>query len=105
MVGIGGCSPTFFSPVPTLPRLLAAPGPPRMETMLQAEDLAWQATAEGAQKPLANQLMLWNPTHGHRGRGRAVFTHVNMLKRDSGPWRPDGVALMNGQCIWLSITK
>ena len=32
----------------------------------------------------ANKLVLWEPTHGHRSRGRPTSTYVDVLKKDSG---------------------
>ena len=33
---------------------------------------------------LAHQLLLWEPQHGHRGRGRPHLTYVDILRRDTG---------------------
>jgi hypothetical protein len=32
----------------------------------------------------AQPLVLWEPRHGHRGRGRPKATYIDMLKRDTG---------------------
>ena len=32
----------------------------------------------------ASKLVLWEPTHGHRSRGRPTLTFVDMLKKDAG---------------------
>ena len=32
----------------------------------------------------ASRLVLWEPTHGHRSRGRPTPTYVDVLKRDVG---------------------
>ena len=32
----------------------------------------------------AHRLILWEPTHGQRGRGRLATTYVDQLKRDAG---------------------
>lgn len=32
----------------------------------------------------ASKLVLWEPTHGHRSRGRPTLTYVDILKRDAG---------------------
>ena len=32
----------------------------------------------------ASKLVLWEPTHGHRSRGRPTLTYVDVLKKDSG---------------------
>ena len=31
----------------------------------------------------ASKLVLWEPTHGHRSRGRPTLTYVDVLKKDS----------------------
>ena len=33
---------------------------------------------------LAHQLLLWEPLHGHRRRGRPHLTYVDVLKSDTG---------------------
>ena len=33
---------------------------------------------------LAGELVLWEPTHGRRGRGRPSATFIDTLKRDLG---------------------
>ena len=32
----------------------------------------------------ASKLVLWEPTHGHRSRGRPALTYVDILKKDAG---------------------
>merc|ERR1712082_299075 len=32
----------------------------------------------------ARHLVLWEPTHGHRSRGRPTWTYVDILKKDAG---------------------
>ena len=32
----------------------------------------------------ASKLVLWEPTHGHRSRGRPTITYVDVLKKDAG---------------------
>ena len=32
----------------------------------------------------ASRLVLWEPTHGHRSRGRPALTYVDILKKDAG---------------------
>ena len=32
----------------------------------------------------ASELVLWEPTHGHRSRGRPTLTYVDILKKDAG---------------------
>jgi hypothetical protein len=33
---------------------------------------------------LMHQLVLWEPQHGHRRRGRLLLTYVDLLRKDTG---------------------
>lgn len=42
------------------------------------------------------KLLLWEPTHGGRGRGRPQTTYVDVLKRDTGASTSEKATLMGG---------
>ena len=52
----------------------------------------------------AHRLILWEPTHGHRCRGRPATTYVNQLKRDSGASTTGELSvLMNDRIVWRNV--
>ena len=49
----------------------------------------------------AQPLVLWQPNHGHRGRGRPKATYVDTLKRDTGTSDSGELAaLMQDRIVW-----
>ena len=50
------------------------------------------------------KLVLWEPTHGHRGRGRPKTTYIDTLKRDTGAFEAcEIVALMSDKSLWKDL--
>lgn len=50
------------------------------------------------------QLVLWDPKHGHRGRGRPKATYIDTLKRDTGANDAAELAsLMADRKIWRGL--
>ena len=51
----------------------------------------------------ANQVLLWEPNHGQRGRGRPRVTFLDVLKRDTGAASTEELAtLMSNRAAWKS---
>ena len=51
----------------------------------------------------ANQVLLWEPNHGQRGRGRPRVTFLDVLKRDTGAASTEELAtLMSNRAVWKS---
>ena len=49
----------------------------------------------------AQKLILWEPSHGHRGRGRPRANYVDTLKRDTGATNVKELAsLMGERTVW-----
>ena len=47
------------------------------------------------------KLILWEPSHGHRGRGRPKANYVDTLKRDTGATNVKELAsLMEDRAVW-----
>ena len=50
------------------------------------------------------KLVLWEPTHGHRGRGRPNITYIDTLKRDTGAFEACEIAaLMTDKRLWKDL--
>ena len=51
----------------------------------------------------AQKVLLWEPTHGHRGRGRPRTTYVNTLMHDTGATNTIELAsMMRDRKLWRS---
>ena len=51
----------------------------------------------------AQKLILWEPTHGHRGRGRPKTTFVDVLMNDTGAESAEELAgMMSDRDVWRS---
>ena len=51
----------------------------------------------------ASQVLLWEPNHGQRGRGRPRTTFLDVLKRDTGAASTKELAtLMSNRAVWKS---
>ena len=51
----------------------------------------------------ASKVILWEPTHGQRGRGRPKTNYVDTLKRDTGAANSAELAtLMEDRAVWRS---
>ena len=51
----------------------------------------------------AHKLILWEPTHGHRGRGRPRTTFLDVLKNDTGAENTEELArMMSDRKVWKS---
>ena len=51
----------------------------------------------------AHKLILWEPTHGHRGRGRPKTTFLDVLKSDTGAENAEELAgMMSDRKVWKS---
>ena len=49
----------------------------------------------------ASKVVLWEPTHGHRGRGRPKTNYIDTLKRDTGAENSaELAALMADRNVW-----
>jgi len=52
------------------------------------------------------KLILWEPTHGSRSRGRPRSTYVDTLKRDTGATNTHELAtLMEDRDVWRSMVQ
>ena len=54
----------------------------------------------------AQRLVLWEPTHGHKGRGRPRTDYIDVLKRDTGAQNTSELAtLMEDRDVWRSHVR
>ena len=52
------------------------------------------------------KVVLWEPAHGHRGRGRPRTNYVETLKRDTGASNTSELAaMMADRTVWRSCVR
>ena len=59
-------------------------GIPRVSEKVAARRMRLAGHCQRHQELPASKLVLWEPTHGHRSRGRPTLTYVDVLKKDAG---------------------
>ena len=59
-------------------------GIPRVSDKIAARRMRLAGHCQRHQELPASKLVLWEPTHGHRSRGRPTLTYVDVLKMDTG---------------------
>ena len=59
-------------------------GMPRVSQKIAARRMRLAGHCQRHQELPASKLVLWDPTHGHRSRGRPTLTYVDVLKSDAG---------------------
>ena len=59
-------------------------GIPKVSDKIAARRMRLAGHCQRHQELPASKLVLWEPTHGHRSRGRPTLTYVDVLKRDAG---------------------
>lgn len=52
-----------------------------------------------------HQLLLWDPTHGKRSRGRPHTTYVEQMGRDTNLQREELATAMQDRVEWRKIVK
>ena len=59
-------------------------GIPRVSDKIAVRRMRLAGHCQRHQELPASKLVLWEPTHGHRSRGRPALTYVDILKKDAG---------------------
>ena len=57
---------------------------PLTETKIRRRRLKLAGHCERHHEEIAGQVLLWEPIHGNRKRGRPAISYVDCLKRDTG---------------------
>ena len=57
---------------------------PKLTTMIREQRTRLAGHSYRSKQELASDLILWQPTHGHRGRGRPNKTYIDQLAADTG---------------------
>ena len=77
---------------------------PRLSDKIAARRLRLAGHCQRHPELGAHRLILWEPTHGQRGRGRPRTSYVDQLKRDTGATTTGELAaMMNNRAIWKKM--
>ena len=73
----------------------------KLSDKIGAIRLRWAGHCQRHSELVAHRLILWEPTHGQRSRGRPRTTYVDQLKRDTGTTTiGELAATMGNREIW-----
>ena len=79
---------------------------PRLSDKVAARRLRLAGHCQRHPELGAHRLILWEPTHGQRGRGRPKMTYVDLLKSDTGASTTGELAaLMNDRIVWRATVN
>ncbi|KAJ8381294.1 hypothetical protein SKAU_G00020720 [Synaphobranchus kaupii] len=67
-------------------------GTPRVSEKIAARRMRLAGHCLRHRELPASELVLWEPTHGRRSRGRPTLTYVDVLKKDAGAQSTDELA-------------
>ena len=77
---------------------------PRASFKIQERRMKLAGHLERHDDLIAHNLVLWEPTQGHRSRGRPTLTYIDVLRRDIGLNNLGEIkGLMNDRLLWRRI--
>lgn len=79
---------------------------PRLSDKIAARRLQLAGHCHRHPELPAQKLILWEPTHGQKGRGRPRIDFVEVLKRDTGAQNTSELAtMMEERDVWRSLVR
>ena len=75
---------------------------PKIVTVIAAQRVRFSGHCWRSKNELAHQLLLWEPTHGKRARGRPRRTFTDQLVDDTELQKEDLANAMNDREYWKS---
>ena len=74
---------------------------PRVSSKIQARRMRLAGHIQRHDDLVAHDLLLWEPSHGYRGRGRPPLTFVDTLRKDTGLVNTEEIRrLMADRKLW-----
>ena len=77
---------------------------PKITTKIRERRLKFAGHCYRREEELASKLLLWEPTHGERRRGRPALSYLTTLKKDTGLEKGELESCMNDRKTWRAIT-
>ena len=77
---------------------------PKLTTKIRERRLKFAGHCYRREEELASKLLLWEPTHGERKRGRPMHSFIKTLKKDTGMEKEELQTCMQDRKIWRAIT-
>ena len=73
---------------------------PRISSTLKQQRLRFAGHCWRNKDELAGDVLLWEPTHGSRKRGRPMITYINQIENDSEYTKEELPNAMNDRILW-----
>ena len=73
---------------------------PRISSTLKQQRLRFAGHCWRNKDELAGDVLLWEPTHGSRKRGRPMITYINQIENDTEYTKEELPNAMNDRILW-----
>ena len=74
-----------------------------VSSVIQVRRLQFAGHCYGSKKEVVNRMILWEPRHGRRSKGRPAKSYINILAADTGAERSELPGLMGNRERWKTI--
>ncbi len=78
---------------------------PRLSHKLRRKRLQFAGHSFRAEEEAVSQVILWQPTHGQKSRGRPPTTYVDLLTKDTGLRVEELATAMLDRRQWMSCYR
>ena len=78
---------------------------PKMTDTIKERRLCFSGHCKHSKEEVIHKLLLWEPSHGRRGRGRPQRTYINQLCVDTGLGKEDLGKAMEDRDGWEKVVR
>ncbi len=78
---------------------------PRLSHKLRRKRLQFAGHSFRAKEEAVSKVILWQPSHGQKSRGRPLTTYVDLLMRDTGLRVEELATTMVDRGLWMSYSR
>ena len=76
---------------------------PPISNIIQVRRLQFAGHCYRSKNEVVNRVILWEPRHGRRSKGRPAKIYINILAADTGAERSELPGLMGNRARWKAI--
>ena len=76
---------------------------PPVSSVIQVRRLQFAGHCYRSKNEVVNRVILWEPRHGRRSKGRPATSYINILAADTGAERSELPGLMGNREQWKKI--